>query len=124
MTALDAEHVELAFDVAEDEISAGHGARLARFRCGLPSGFLDLFKDWPAFAPYLHVGGRYYARLQDGPRATGRGFGPVGDELDDVLARLVDAHGLHKVCTALMVICYGKAEHPATNWQDRITARQ
>jgi hypothetical protein len=32
--------------------------------------------------------------------------------------------GLHKVCTALMVICYGKAEHPATNWQDRITARQ
>ena len=45
-------------------------------------------------------------------------------ELDDVLARLVDAHGLHKVCTALMAICYGKAEHPATNWQDRITARQ
>jgi hypothetical protein len=45
-------------------------------------------------------------------------------ELDDVLSRLVDAHGLHKVCTALMVICYGKAEHPATNWQDRITARQ
>ena len=45
-------------------------------------------------------------------------------ELDDVLARLVDAHGLHKVCTALMVICYGKAEHPAANWQDCITARQ
>ena len=45
-------------------------------------------------------------------------------ELDDVLARLVDAHGLHKVCTALMVICYGKAEHPAANWQDCIRARQ
>ena len=37
-------------------------------------------------------------------------------ELDDVLTRLVDAHGLHKVCTALMVICYGKAEHPAAHF--------
>ena len=29
-------------------------------------------------------------------------------ELDDVLARLVEAYGLHKVCTALMVIGYGR----------------
>jgi hypothetical protein len=29
--AFDAEHVELAFDVAEDEIGAGHRAMLSRF---------------------------------------------------------------------------------------------
>lgn len=42
--------------------------------------------------------------------------------LCDALERLIDRHGVATVCDALGGICYDKAEHIRTNWQDRALA--
>lgn len=47
---------------------------------------------------------------------------PTPDEAVELEA-LVDRCGLDKVVTALAEICWGKAEHLRSNWQDRATAR-
>jgi hypothetical protein len=40
----------------------------------------------------------------------------------EVLEKLVDAHGLHGVLEALREVCYNKANHIASNWQDTALA--
>jgi hypothetical protein len=55
--------VSIATDQDADAPRDALGSPLVRpdkveILCRLPSGFLDLFKDLPAFAPYLNVGGR------------------------------------------------------------------
>jgi hypothetical protein len=39
------------------------------------------------------------------------------------LERLIDAHGMFKVLSAIYTISTEKAEHLRSNWQDEITAR-
>ena len=39
------------------------------------------------------------------------------------LEALVDAHGLTEVVDVLVQICYDKAEHIRTNWQDQKLAQ-
>ena len=40
-------------------------------------------------------------------------------ELADQLEALVDARGLSAVLVALSEVCYGKAEHLVSNWQEK-----
>jgi hypothetical protein len=44
--------------------------------------------------------------------------------MDNELEALVDKHGLYGVVHALERICYGKAEHLASNWQDHDASRR
>lgn len=37
----------------------------------------------------------------------------------DKLEQLIDRYGVHEILVAMSVIAYEKAEHMATNWQDR-----
>ena len=48
---------------------------------------------------------------------------PTHEELRQLEA-LVDGIGLHEVATALMNICFDKAEHVLTNWQDQDLAKE
>ena len=41
----------------------------------------------------------------------------------DNLESLIDRHGLFPVLEAIAEICYLKADHLTTNWQDRVSAR-
>lgn len=42
----------------------------------------------------------------------------------DDLERMIDREGLAAVCTMLADICHGKADHIASNWQDRALAQE
>jgi len=48
---------------------------------------------------------------------------PTDEELKQ-LETLVDGIGLHEVAIALMNICFDKAEHVLTNWQDQDLAKE
>lgn len=43
---------------------------------------------------------------------------------EDELEALIDKYGLRAVATSLETVCYDKAEHIESNWQDRPLARQ
>jgi len=43
--------------------------------------------------------------------------------MSDDLERMIDEHGLQAVLDALTDICWGKAEHLRTNWQDAASAK-
>jgi hypothetical protein len=46
------------------------------------------------------------------------------DDLQSDIERLIDTHGLYRVIHELERICYGKAEHLASNWQDHDASRR
>lgn len=51
-------------------------------------------------------------------------FGSEHDADTQALEALVDLHGITAVVAALGAICYGKAEHLRSNWQDSHAARE
>jgi len=54
-----------------------------------------------------------------------QGQGPAQTEgkIDDALEALVDKASLGDIITALEDICYGKADHLRSNWQDEAAAK-
>jgi hypothetical protein len=45
------------------------------------------------------------------------------DDLADELESLVDSSSLRRVLEALAAVCYAKADHLRSNWQDYASAR-
>ena len=45
------------------------------------------------------------------------------ENLNDILEKLVDAHGIRKVAFELGVVCNEKSEHIKVNWQDENLSR-
>lgn len=45
-------------------------------------------------------------------------------QIEEVLETLIDRKGLSFVLGALAGICWGKADHLRSNWQDETTARE
>ncbi len=52
-----------------------------------------------------------------------RAFGAERMTAED-LERMIDRQGLAAVCDMLAQICHEKADHIASNWQDRALARE
>ncbi len=46
------------------------------------------------------------------------------EDLEYTLEELVDTHTLAKVLDSLSTMCSGKADHVATNWQDKDLAKR
>lgn len=44
--------------------------------------------------------------------------------METELESLIDKHGLYGVVLAIESICHGKAEHLASNWQDKDAAKR
>ena len=44
-------------------------------------------------------------------------------ELENTLETLIDQHGLGTLLAALSNVCFAKAEHVQTNWQDKALAK-
>jgi len=47
----------------------------------------------------------------------------LSEKFEDDLEDLIDKHGLSGVVSALSDICYEKANHVRTNWQDEVLAK-
>lgn len=45
-------------------------------------------------------------------------------QIIETLEKLIDAHGLYEVSACLELLCYEKAEHLRTNWQDIPAAKR
>jgi hypothetical protein len=57
-------------------------------------------------------------------RATHQSYPWPQSELVNELEALVDANSISEVLMALALVCFEKAEHVATNWQDKKLAKQ
>jgi hypothetical protein len=44
-------------------------------------------------------------------------------DITQTLEEMIDRYGVTHVVTGLSLVCFEKAEHLRTNWQDKVTAK-